>query len=106
MGQALPQLPQHCYQFVYKCFYEALPGAKSGAVDNKYFDFTFVKEKYKRRDQIERVVNQFIAKYKDTISKEGLVDIIWTINKVDTPFYVCDSSSFGKRKLEDEDDEQ
>ena len=103
---SLEALPQHCYQFVYKCFYDALPGAKSGAIDNKYFEFTFSKEKYKRRDQVEKVVNEFIGKYRKSIHKDGLTDIIWNINKVNSFFCIVKSDDSDqphgiKRKLED-----
>lgn len=88
MGNHSAPLPQHCYQFVYKCLAESLPGAKSGPLDGKYFDFTFKREKYETRSQIENVVDEFISKYKANICDKEMMSIGWNINKVDTYFQV------------------
>jgi hypothetical protein len=100
-------IEQHCYQFVFKCFYESLPGTKTGSVENRYFEFLYSKDKYKRRDQIENIVNQFISDYREKICTDGLKNIIWCINKIDTPFFVVAPPSLSavvvtqKRKLEE-----
>lgn len=83
-------IPQHAYQFVYRCFQDSLPGKKeiTSARDNQLFEFSFLKDKYPRRDQMETVVEEFVTKYQNCIGsqldKDGECSLVWTINSEDT----------------------
>lgn len=98
------KLAQHCYQFVFRCLFESLPGSKTGPVENRYFEFLYSKDKYATRAQVENIIELFIQHYKEYISKEGISNIIWNINKVDEPYFPSVklglNSSNEKRRIE------
>lgn len=82
-------IPQHAYQFVYRCFQDSLPGKKeTSARDNSSFEFSFLKDKYPRRDQVETAVEQFVTKYQSCIGpqldSDGECSLVWTIGGEDT----------------------
>lgn len=83
-------IPQHAYQFVYRCFQDSLPGKKeiSSVRDNQLFEFSFLKDKYSRRDQVETAVGEFVTKYQNCIGhqldKDGECSLVWTIGGENT----------------------